>query len=188
MTVIKYLFYIAFFILPLGCGRGVLDLDIVDELKHPTKFPDIYTPTVFEVDKLLAEYPMEEVEKVKVVPLADTKYSTIQMMVIKEGIEVPTHYHKDHDEIVSIRKGHGIVILDGTRYYVKEGSVILIPRKVKHKFLNTGDGVTVAFSVFFPPHTGEDVKFMKEKRKRIQEPTTSPGVTGSSPSGGGHGH
>jgi mannose-6-phosphate isomerase-like protein (cupin superfamily) len=180
---------IALFFLIGGCARGVLDPDIVDELRHPTKFPDIYVPKVFEVDKLLAEYPLEEVEKVKVVPMADTKYSTVQMMIVKQGVEVPTHYHKDHDEVVYIKKGKGIIILDGTRYYVEEGMVVLIPRRVRHKFVNTGEGVSVAFSVFFPPHTGEDIKFIKEKRRKPYKEDAGPkiGITPSSP-GGGHSH
>ncbi len=177
-------------VLPLcGCARGVLDPAIIDELKHPTKFPDIYVPTVLEVDKLVAEYPLEEVEKVKVVPIADTKYSTVQMMVVKQGIEVPTHYHKDHDEVVQIKKGEGVVILDGTRYYVKEGSVILIPRRVRHKFINTGKEVNVAFSVFFPPHKGEDIKFIKEKKRKPAPAEEAPRIgTMPSTSEGEHKH
>ncbi|MFN3466622.1 MAG: cupin domain-containing protein [Candidatus Brocadiales bacterium] len=166
MVVRRFTYLILLFLLS-GCARGIIDPDIIDELRHPTKFPDIYVPTVLEVDKLMAKHPMEDVEKVKVVPVADTKYSTIQMVAVRQGIELPTHYHKDHDEVVHVKKGEGIVILDGTRYHVKEGSVILIPRKVRHKFINTGEGVNVAFSVFFPPHTGEDIKFIKEKKRKL---------------------
>jgi len=185
--VAKYLTYLTFFFLLCGCGRNILDPAIVDELKHPTKFPDIYVPTVLEMDKLMAEYPMAEVEKLKAVPVADTKYSTVQMMVVRQGIEIPTHYHKDHDEMIHVKKGQGIVILDGTRYHVKEGSVILIPRRVRHKFINTGEGPAVAFSVFFPPYTGGDIKFIKEKRRKLA-PAIEPGFGGGgAPSGGGGG-
>lgn len=163
----KYLTYIILLFLLCGCARGLLDPAIVDELRHPTKFPDIYVPTVLDVDKLLAEYPLEEGEKVKVVPVADTRYSTVQVMLIRQGVVVPMHYHKDHDEMVHIKKGRGIVILDGTRYYVEEGDVITIPRRVRHKFINTGEGMNVAYSVFFPPHTGEDIKFIKEKKRKL---------------------
>ncbi|HHT9152053.1 MAG TPA: cupin domain-containing protein [Candidatus Hypogeohydataceae bacterium YC40] len=171
----KHITYLILLFIICGCGRGVLDPAIVDELKHPTKFPDIYTPTVLDVDKLTAEYPLEEVEKVKVVPVAETKYSTVQMMVMKQGIEVPTHYHTDHDEVVQVKKGEVLVILDGTRYHVKEGMVIIIPRKVRHKFINTGTGVNVTYSVFFPPHTGEDVKFIKEKKRKLAPAELAPG-------------
>jgi quercetin dioxygenase-like cupin family protein len=189
--ILRYLAWLFPLLLLCGCGRSVLDPAIVDELKHPTKFPDIYVAKVLDVDKLMAEYPLEEVEKVKVVPVGDTKYSTIQMVVVRQGVEIPTHYHKDHDEMVHVKKGEGIVILDGTRYHVKEGEVILIPRRVRHKFMNTGEGVSVAFSVFYPPHTGEDVKFIKEKRRKLAPETyeTGPGVGVSpAPSGEGHSH
>lgn len=188
--VARRLRYLILLFLLSGCARGILDPDIVDELKHPTKFPDIYMPTVLEVDKLLAEYPMEEVEKVKVIPLADTKYSTIQMMAVRQGIELPTHYHKDHDEVVHIKRGEGVVILDGTRYHVKEGSVILIPRRARHKFINTGEGIAVAFSVFYPPHKGEDIRFIKEKKRKLAPAVEAgPGVgTVAPPAEGGHVH
>ncbi len=183
----KYLTYLTFFFLLCGCGRNILDPAIVDELKHPTKFPDIYVPTVLEMDKLMAEYPMAEVEKLKAVPVADTKYSTVQMMVVRQGIEIPTHYHKDHDEMIHVKKGQGIVILDGTRYHVKEGSVILIPRRVRHKFINTGEGPAVAFSVFFPPYTGGDIKFIKENIFSTDLKNADSFGGGGAPSGGGGG-
>jgi quercetin dioxygenase-like cupin family protein len=174
---LKHLPYLILIFLICGCARGVLDLDIVDELRHPTKFPDIYNPALIEVDKLMAEYPLEDVQKVKVVPVADTKYSTIQMVLVRQGVEIPTHYHKDHDELVHVKKGKGIIIMDGTRYHVKEGSVVSIPRRVRHKFINTGEGISVTLSEFFPPHTGEDIKFIKEKKRKLAPAELAPGTT-----------
>lgn len=166
---VRFLVYLLSLFLLAGCAKSVQDIAIIDRLKHPTKFPDIYTPTALDIERILAENPLPEEEKIKIVPLGETKYSSLQMTLIRQDIEVPTHYHKNHDEVVHIKKGRGIVILDGTRYYVKEGMVILIPRRVRHKFINTGEGTHVALSVFYPPYTGDDIKFVKEKRPRKRE-------------------
>lgn len=154
-----------------SCAGQIKDIAIIDELKHPTKYPDIYRPAVLSMEKLLAENPLEEGDNLRVVPLGETKYSSLQMMLIRQGVEIPTHYHKNHDEIVHIKKGSGILIMDGTHYYLQPGMVVIIPRKSRHKFINTGEETHVALSVFYPPYAGDDIKFVKEKKKRVKKKT-----------------
>ena len=48
------------------------------------------------------------------------------------------HYHKSHDMIMCIKKGSGILELDGTRHSVEEGMMVVIPRLIVHKFINIG--------------------------------------------------
>ncbi|MFQ5861972.1 MAG: cupin domain-containing protein [Candidatus Brocadiales bacterium] len=162
----RHIVYLVSLLLLYGCANDFTDIAIIDELKHPTKFPDIYQADVLDTERLVAENPLREGEKIKVVPLGETKYASIQMMLVGRGIEVPTHYHKDHDEVMHIKRGSAIVILDGTRHYVEEGGVILVPRKSRHKVMNTGKEVYVVLSVFYPPYRGEDIKFIKEKRRK----------------------
>ncbi|MFQ5956399.1 MAG: cupin domain-containing protein [Candidatus Brocadiales bacterium] len=165
----RQIVYLISLLLLYGCANDLTDIAFIDELKHPTKFPDIYQPDVLDIEKLLAENPLNEGEKLKVVPLGETKYASIQMMLVRSGVEVPTHYHEDHDEVMHIKKGSAVVILDGTRYYVEEGAVILVPRKSWHKVMNTDKEVYVAVSVFYPPYMGEDIKFVKEKKRKTKK-------------------
>lgn len=152
-----------------GCARYVGDIDVIEELKHPTKFPDIYQPDVLDVKALVAENKLKEGEKVKLVPLGETKYASIQMMLVRSGVTVPPHLHKDHDVVMHVKQGGAIVIMSGTRYYVREGKLILVPRKTWHEIENTGEGVFVVVNVFYPPYKGDDIKFFKTRKKTKKE-------------------
>lgn len=166
---VRHIFYLLSLLLLYGCANDLTDIAFIDELKHPTKFPDIYRPDVLDIEKLIAENPLKEDEKIKVVPLGETRYASILMLLVRSGVEVPTHYHKGHDEVIHVKRGSAIVILDGTRYYVEPGEVILVPRKSHHKVMNTGREIYAAISVFYPPYRGEDIKFVKEKKKKVRK-------------------
>ena len=73
-----------------------------------------------------------------------------------------THYHKSHDEILYIKKGSGILALNGTRHAVKEGMVVMIPRSSIHKYINTGKETSITISMFSPPFDGKDIKVLKK--------------------------
>lgn len=168
-----------------GCAKYVGDIDVIEELKHPTKFPDIYQPEVLNIGALVAENKLKEGEKVRLVSLGETKYTSIQMMLVHGGVTVPPHLHKDHDVVMQVEKGGAIVILNGTRYYVQEGQLILVPRKTWLEVENTGKEVFVAVNVFYPPYRGEDIKFFKTKKKKKKEQRQE---VGAGYSGGHSGH
>jgi len=72
-----------------------------------------------------------------------------------------THSHKTHDEILYIKEGSGIIALDGVRHVVKEGMVVMIPRRTIHKYINTGKETSITISMFSPPFDGKDIKVLK---------------------------
>ncbi len=162
----RQIVYLVSLFLFCGCGGYLGDIDVIDELKHPTKFPDIYQPDVLDIDNLIAKNPLGKGEKIKLVSVGETKYASIQMMTMRTGIVVPTHYHKHHDVLIHTKKGGAIVILEGTHYYVTPGDLVLVPRKTWHKLINTGKADFVSINVFYPYYDGEDIKFVKEKKKR----------------------
>jgi quercetin dioxygenase-like cupin family protein len=163
---VRQIVYLVSLFLLCGCGGYTGDIDVIDELKHPTKFPDIYQPDVLDIDNLIAKHPLGKGEKIKLVSVGETKYASIQMMTMRTGIVVPTHYHKHHDVLIHTKKGGAIVILEGTHYYVTPGDLVLVPRKTWHKLINTGKDDFVSINVFYPYYDGEDIKFVKEKKKR----------------------
>ena len=150
----------------LGCTSvRYYPANFVESLKHPTKFPEVYSSTVNNIEEVAGKNPLGENEEVKVTDVGENKNSSMHLVQVRENGELRPHYHKRHDEVLYVKKGSGIVTLDGTRYMVKPGSILQVPAKTVHKFLNTGGEPFVAVSIFSPPFDGRDEKRIKEKRK-----------------------
>lgn len=153
-------------LISVGCTTvKYYPVNFVESLKHPTKFPDVFSSTVQNIEEVAAKNPLGQNEDVKVTDVGENKNSSMHLIQARENGELQTHYHKHHDEVIYVKKGSGIATLDGTRYLIKPGSILQIPAKTVHKFLNTGGELFVAVSIFSPPFDGRDQKTIKEKKK-----------------------
>lgn len=139
--------------------------NFVESLKHPTKFPEVYAVTVKNIEEIADKNPLEEDEEIKITSVGENKNSSMHLVQVRKNGELYPHYHKRHDEVIYVKKGSGIATLDGSRYLIKPGSILQIPSKTVHKFLNTGDELFVAVSIFSPPFDGRDEKKIKRKKK-----------------------
>src|SRR3990167_3735522 len=169
MNTIKITLRFVFLLLSLvfiGCTTvRYYPTNFVESLKHPTKFPEVYSSTVNNIEEVAEKNPLGEDEEVKITDVGENKNSSMHLVQVRENGELRPHYHKRHDEVVYVKKGSGIATLDGTRYMVKPGSILQVPAKTVHKFLNTGGEPFVAVSIISPPFDGRDEKRIKEKGK-----------------------
>jgi quercetin dioxygenase-like cupin family protein len=150
----------------IGCTTiKYYPVNFVESLKHPTKFPDVYSSTVQNIEEVANKNPLGEDEDIKITDVGENKTSSMHLIQVRENCEMYLHYHKRHDEVIYVKKGSGIATLDGTRYIVKPGSILQVPSKTVHKFLNTGNEVFVAVSVITPQYDGRDEKLIKEKKR-----------------------
>ena len=150
----------------IGCTTiKYYPVNFVESLKHPTKFPDVYSSTVQNIEEVASKNPLGEDEDIKITDVGENKTSSMHLIQVRENCEMYLHYHKRHDEVIYVKKGSGIATLDGTRYIVKPGSILQVPSKTVHKLLNTGNEVFVAVSVITPQYDGRDEKMIKEKKK-----------------------
>lgn len=140
---------------------------------HP---PSPNSKAVLPIVQNLDEFPKEipPKEDVKTIELIKSQDASLQLVTVREDSEIGLHYHKRNDEVIYVLKGGGIIILDGVRYVAKPGSVIIVPRKAYHKFINTGGEPYVAISLFSPPFTGKGTKYIKGGA--LQEKERSSGV------------
>ncbi len=171
----RHIVYLLCLFLVCGCAHYVGDLDIIAELREPTRFPDIYEPDVLDTTKLLAKNQLKQGEKIMLVGLGETKYASVQLMLVGSGVSVPPHLHKDHDVVMHVKRGSAIAILNGTHYFVKEGDIILVPRKTWHEVSNTSEETVALVNVFYPVYTGEDIKFFKTRERKKEEGKLKPG-------------
>lgn len=169
-----YILFIAIFITPTGCSSikkssSVIDKIIktpsvyIETLKHPNEFPEEYLPEVLDIDEISKQNPLGEGEIVKILLLSETKMTSTHFLEVREDGEIKPHFHKKHDKAISVKKGEGIAILNGTRYLVKPGTIIQVPSNTEYKFINTGKVPFVALSVFTPPFNGDDITYVKEE-------------------------
>ena len=151
----------------VGCSTAnYYPPNFVESLKHPTKFPEVFTFNVQNIEEIVEKNPLGENEEVKITDFGENKNSSMHLIQVRANGEIQPHYHKRHDKVIYVKKGTGIATLDDTRYVVKPGSMLQVPLKTVFKFLNTGNETFVAVSVFSPPFDGKDIKKIKVKKKR----------------------
>ncbi len=153
------------FLLVTGCKTLQKPGEFVESLKNPTTFPEIYLPAVKNTDEIVNENVLNNDENIKIVPIGENKNTSVHLVQVRKDAEIDAHYHKLHDEIVYIKRGEGILELNGTRHSVREGMMVVIPKKTVHRFVNTGEELNVAISFFSPPFDGEDVKLIEDTKK-----------------------
>lgn len=87
-------------------------------------------------------------------PIFETKRLNVTHVRIKPGETVPSHVHRDEDQVYYVVSGTGFVELDGQRTEVAAGSGVLIPLGTEHLITNTGSDPLdyVFFVVFIPEH------------------------------------
>jgi quercetin dioxygenase-like cupin family protein len=150
------------FLVASGCKGLQKPGEFVESLRNPTSFPEIFLPEIKNIDEIVNEKPLPEGENVMVIPIGKDKSSSIYLFQIRANAEMDAHFHKSHDVIMYIMKGSGIVELHGTRHSVKEGMVVVIPRLVGHRFINTGDVTNIIVSIFSPLFDGNDIEELRE--------------------------
>ena len=70
--------------------------------------------------------------------------------------DVKPHYHELHEETLVVQSGGGVFDLGGVLHTLREGDVIVIPRKTVHSFSPGGGKPCTVLSIFTPPFDGRD--------------------------------
>ncbi|MGZ5290689.1 MAG: cupin domain-containing protein [Actinomycetota bacterium] len=88
-------------------------------------------------------------------PIFETGRLNVTHVRIHPGETVPTHTHRDEDQVYYVATGVGFVVLDGVRTDVSAGTSVLIPVGTSHEITNTGSEPLdyVFFVVFIPART-----------------------------------
>ena len=164
------------FLVASGCkGMKEKPGEFIESLRNPTSFPEVFLPEIKNIDEIINEKALAEGENIMIIPIGKDKSSSIYLFQIRENAEMDAHYHKSHDMIMYIKKGSGILELDGTRHSVEEGMMVVIPRLIVHKFINIGEVTSIAVSIFSPLFEGNDIiEFeesigIKKKKKTVYD-------------------
>ena len=91
------------------------------------------------------------------------------LMALKPGEDIGMETHKTHDQFFRIEKGHGEIVIDGTKRKVKGGDAIIVPAGALHNLINTGDKPLRLYTLYGPPN---HVDGLLEKRKADAQAST----------------
>ncbi|WP_111830428.1 cupin domain-containing protein [Actinomadura madurae] len=100
------------------------------------------------------------------------EWDGFEWVALEPGARAGLHVHSHTEEIWYFLKGTGIIELDGERYDVKPGTIVLTPLNSRHAAWNVGDERLdyVVIEVFPPAITA------KLPSRRPTEETTTAGV------------
>ncbi len=86
------------------------------------------------------------------------KHSQLVLMSLKPGEEIGEEIHEDNDQFFRFEKGRGIVIIDGVRHDVLDGTAVVIPAGAKHNVINTSQTEELKlYTLYSPAHHADGI-------------------------------
>lgn len=76
--------------------------------------------------------------------------------ILYEGKSAKQHFHKESDEIYYVISGEGKVMLDGSQFDVKKGSIVYMPKMSVHGLQNSGNSGLEVLCISWPPYNDKD--------------------------------
>lgn len=89
--------------------------------------------------------------------ITETNFS-VHLTEWEPGCEIDEHSHPDGMEAMYLMSGHGIAYIDGKEYEFQPDTMIVAPKGVSHKIVNTGNETLRVLCVFSPPVTGNSLR------------------------------
>ncbi|MBK9163811.1 MAG: cupin domain-containing protein [Acidobacteria bacterium] len=80
-------------------------------------------------------------------------HSQLVLMSIKPKGEIGSEVHKENDQFLRFEGGTGRVVIDDSKYTVKDGDAVVIPAGARHNVINTSatDELKI-YTIYSPPH------------------------------------
>ncbi len=123
-------------------------------------FPDGDSGKGTTLEAWQKKHPLAANQEIRLDEVSRGDSSSAHIVQVRK--EEPLHIHQNHDLLVVILKGRGILTLEKRRLEVKPGAILSIPRGIPHSFVNQGSDPAVAFAVFMPAFDGKDRVLVKE--------------------------
>ncbi len=103
---------------------------------------------------LMQQKPLPYDELISQSLLAKNETMSAVLIQLREGVK--SHYHAQHDELVYVLQGKGVMTVGDERQVIKAGDFIMLERGKVHSVVNKSAEPLVAISIMAPPFDGED--------------------------------
>ncbi|MDD1719145.1 MAG: cupin domain-containing protein [Methanoregulaceae archaeon] len=92
------------------------------------------------------------------------KFSQLVLMRLIPGEEIGEETHDDVDQFFRFEEGEGMVVIDGTKHPVKDGSGVVVPSGALHNVINTSKTKDLKLYTIYSPPEHQD-KVVRKTRK-----------------------
>ncbi len=99
--------------------------------------------------------------------LYTSSHMQLVLMSLLPGEEIGEEIHDENDQFFRFEQGSGECIIDGNRYQVSDGDVIIIPSGARHNVVNTGDDSLKMYTIYAPPHHKDGI--IRATKKEAEE-------------------
>ena len=99
------------------------------------------------------------------------KFSQLVLMSLKPGEEIGEEVHDTVDQFFRFEKGEGVVVIDGVKHAVKDGSAVIVPSGARHNVVNTSKAADLKlYTIYSPPeHQDKVVRKTREEAMASEE-------------------
>jgi mannose-6-phosphate isomerase-like protein (cupin superfamily) len=105
------------------------------------------------------------------------KNSQLVLMSLRPKEEIGLETHPENDQFLRFEGGTGRVIVDDSKYTVKDGDAVVIPAGAKHNVVNTSATEELKiYTIYSPPHH-KDGTIHKTKEQAEQDDEEFDGKT-----------
>ncbi len=103
--------------------------------------------------------------------LYTSAYSQLVLMSIKPKEEIGAETHEENDQFLRFEGGTGRVVIDDSKYTVKDGDAVVIPAGARHNVINTSASEDLKiYTIYSPPHHKDQiVRKTKEEAEENDE-------------------
>ncbi len=85
--------------------------------------------------------------------LYTAKHSQLVLMSLKPSEEIGMEVHHGNDQFFRFEQGQGMVIINGHKYKVSNGSAVIVPSGSRHNVINTSAAKKLKlYTLYSPPH------------------------------------
>jgi len=119
-------------------------------------------------------------------------WSQLVLMRLRPAEDIGEEVHTDVDQFFRVEEGEGYVVIDGTRYPIRNGSGVMVPAGAKHNVINSSRTMDLKLSTIYAPpeHRDQIVRRSKQEAMAREEhfdgKTTEQGIS-DNPLPGEHG-
>lgn len=104
--------------------------------------------------------------------LYTSAYSQLVLMSLKPKEEIGSEVHEENDQFLRFEGGVGRVMIDDSKYTVKDGDAVVIPAGARHNVINTSATEDLKlYTIYSPPHHKDGIvrKTKEEAEANDQE-------------------
>jgi mannose-6-phosphate isomerase-like protein (cupin superfamily) len=91
------------------------------------------------------------------------------LMTLKPGEEIGEETHGEHDQFIRVEAGEGVVLLDGKRTALADGSAVVIPAGTRHNVVNTSKSEPLKLYTLYSPPEHPDGTIQHTKADEARE-------------------